>query len=45
MLVERRVVGEMRFSHIITTGDGRYEPPHPLIRFVQTSPTYMLSLP
>ena len=34
-----------RFSQIITTGDGRYSPPHLLIRFSQTFPPYQLSDP
>ena len=32
-----------RFSPIIISCDGRYSLPHPLIRFIQTSPTYLLS--
>ena len=34
-----------RFSPHITTGDGRYSSPHPLIGFIQTSLTCRLSDP
>ena len=34
-----------RFSPIIISCDGRYSLPHPLNRFIQTSPTYRLSDP
>ena len=45
VLVERRVVGEMAIFANHHHCDGRYSIPHPLIRFIQTSPTYQLSDP
>jgi len=43
VLVERRVVGEMAIFANHHNQDGRYSLPHPLIRFIQTYPTYQLS--
>jgi len=40
--VESQIVISI-FLDTALTGDGRYELPHPLIRFIQTSPTYRLS--
>ena len=45
VLVDRRVVGEMAIFANHHKQDGRYELPHPLIPFIQTSPTYQLSDP
>jgi len=45
VLVERRVVGEIVMFANHQHCDGRHSLPHPLVRFIQTFPTYRLSDP
>ena len=45
VLVERRGVGEMAIFANHHLCDGRYSLPHPLISFIQTSPTYQFPDP